>query len=83
MNTDNPPHPSLNDDPPATGGDSRRPGSLFYTPASLSRFVEALVDGSATRGYDPTCGAGSLLSQVVDHVTSWPVEPGLPAKSQS
>lgn len=61
MNTNNPPHPFLSGDAPAASGDRQLSGSLFYTPAGLSRFVESLVDDSATRGYDPTCGSVSLF----------------------
>lgn len=70
MNTNNPPHPSLNDDAPAAGDDSQLSRSLFFTPASLSRFVETLVDGSASRGYDPTCGTGSLFADTRNFLDS-------------
>lgn len=62
MNTNNLPHPSLHVDTPAAGGDSQPSGSLFYTPAGLSRFVETLGEGSVSRGYNPTCGTGSLFT---------------------
>lgn len=52
----------MNDDAPAGSVGKQLPRSLFYTPASVSRFVEALMDLSASRGYEPTCGAGSLFN---------------------
>jgi hypothetical protein len=62
MHRNNPSHPLLNGDGPAAGDDSQLLGGLFYTPAGVSRFVKELVDGSASRGYEPTCGAGCLFA---------------------
>lgn len=62
MNTNNLPHSSLHVDAPSAGNNSQLSGSLFYTPAGLSRFVETLVQGSAGRGYNPTGGTGSLFT---------------------
>src|SRR2546421_4165309 len=44
----------------------------FYTPAEVSRIIAQIIGirsaktSSATTGYDPTCGSGSLLLKVSD-----------------
>ena len=43
----------------------------FHTPPELAQFLRQLIPGEPTSVYDPTCGAGSLLSAFPDGVAKY------------
>lgn len=44
---------------------------VFYTPPELARFLKSFVDREVKEVYDPTCGAGNLLSEFKDNVKKY------------
>lgn len=44
---------------------------IFYTPENLSKFMRNLLPAKVDEIYDPTCGAGNLLSVFGDEVKKY------------
>ena len=44
---------------------------IFYTPEKLSKFMRNLLPAEVDEIYDPTCGAGNLLSVFGDEVKKY------------